>query len=132
MSVEIERQFLIKELPSDLETVSSVFIRQGYLVVTKEKEIRIRSQDGVYSLTVKQGQGLSRAETSIVLTEDQFLTLWPLTGDQQLEKVRYFYPYGACELQIDCYGGALKGFNVAEVEFPDEQQSAEFLSLIHI
>lgn len=123
---EIERQFLINELPSDLEQHPRVQIRQGYLAVTQDREVRIREVDGNFTLTVKTGQGLVRKETEITISQLQFDELWTVTGPQRIEKHRYFYPYLDYVLHIDIYQGSLAGFNVVEIEFSNKQQSEAF------
>ena len=125
-SSEIERQFMMTQLPPDLERYSCVHIRQGYLSVSEEREIRIRAAADHYSLTIKDGQGLAREETEITLSEAQFSALWPATGTNRIEKLRYDYPMGKHSLLIDCYQGALQGFNVLEVEFASVAESERF------
>ena len=123
---EIERQFLIRDLPGDLEVHECVRIRQGYLSATEDREIRIRATNDQYTLTIKDGQGLARGETEIPLTRDQFNSLWPATGRQRIEKLRYEYPLPNHNAQIDCYLGPLEGFNVLEVEFASLEESENF------
>ena len=123
---EIERQFLVRTLPDTLEQYDSVLIRQGYLCVTREREVRLRDQNGSYQLTVKDGQGNSRTETETSLTAEQFNTLWPATRGQRIEKRRYFYPCRGLVAHLDCYLGDLAGFNVLEMEFASLADSNAF------
>ena len=123
---EIERQFRVKDLPNDIGKHPCVSIRQGYLSATEDREIRIRASDDQYTLTIKDGQGLCRGETEIPLTEQQFNSLWPATGRQRIEKLRYEYPLPSHTAQIDCYLGPLDGFNVLEVEFTSQADSENF------
>ena len=53
--MEIERKFLIKELPANLDEYPCLFIEQAYL--NTNPVIRIRRQDDEYYLTYK-GKGL--------------------------------------------------------------------------
>ena len=54
---EIERKFLIKELPDDLDRYESHRIKQAY--ISTDPTIRIRQWDDEYILTVK-GSGLMK------------------------------------------------------------------------
>ena len=127
MSLEIERQFILKQIPQDLEDHFHVEIRQGYLSVTEHEEVRIRALAGGYSLTLKQGQGLVRKEINVDLQEDQFEKLWPGTEGRRINKTRYFYLYNNQQLHIDIYGGELHGLNVVEVEFRSRQEANAFV-----
>lgn len=124
---EIERQFLVKTLPAALDQRDSIAIRQGYLSVTREREIRLRDQDGSYLLTVKDGQGISRTETETVLTPEQFNALWPATSGQRIEKRRYFFPWQGVITHLDFYLGELAGFNILEAEFASLDASDAFV-----
>ncbi len=127
MTNEIERKFLVKEMPAGLENYASNYISQGYLAVTEGgTEIRIRRKGNKYYETVKSGEGLSRKEAEAEIGSDAFHALWPLTEDMRVEKTRYEIPYGAHLIELDIYSGALEGLLVAEVEFPSVEESARF------
>jgi hypothetical protein len=70
--LEIERKFLVTLVPENVDIFPSQLIRQGYLVVMPEAELRVRDEGGVKTLTRKEGTGLSRQETEVVLTNEQF------------------------------------------------------------
>ncbi len=127
MTNEIERKFLVKEMPAGLEKYPSNDISQGYLAVTGDgTEIRIRRKGNKYYETVKSGEGLKRKEVEIDLGEKGFNALWPLTEGKRVEKTRYEIPYGYHLIELDVYSGALDGLVVAEVEFGSEEESARF------
>ena len=126
-SVEIERKFLLPEAPEWLDDHPPVHIRQGYVaIVPDEVEVRVRETDHGTVLTVKRGHGEVRREEQIELTSDQFRALWPLTEGARLEKRRYSIPHEDLTVEVDVYEGSLGGLAVAEVEFDDEDDSAEF------
>jgi len=126
MALEIEKKFLIKELPKNLENYISYEISQGYLIIMKDKELRIRRKGEKYYQTIKTGEGLSRNEKEIEITSDQFNALWPLTEGKRVEKVRYEIGDKSSLIELDIYYGPLKGLITAEVEFKSEQSSNEF------
>ena len=124
--LEIERKFLLAQLPADLEPVEASRIQQGYLALEPEREVRIRQQDGVYTLTVKEGTGLSRRETEIGLQQGQFEVLWPVTAGRRIDKVRHLSCWQGHPLCIDVYGDDLAGLLILEVEFGSEAASQAF------
>ncbi len=119
--LEIERKFLVRNVPYDLFSLSSVRISQGYLAVGNLEEIRLRRREDQIFLTVKQGQGLSRIEAEVALDIQQFTTLWPLTRDRRIEKIRYSIPFQNKTIELDVFKGGLEGLRLAEVEFESEE-----------
>ncbi len=127
MSHEIERKFLVKELPADLENYPHNEIIQGYLIITdNDIEVRIRKKGDKYFETVKAGSGLVRKESEKEITKEVFFDHWPLTEGKRVEKVRYEIEYGGKLIELDIYSGDLEGLVVAEVEFDSEEESVSF------
>ena len=127
MHREIERKFLIRELPEQLAEFPHAEISQGYLVSLDDGlQVRMRKSDESYSLTYKRGVGNVREEREVELTPAQFDALWPATEGKRLEKTRYDIPLGNRVVEIDVYGGRHNGLVVAEVEFDDEESAKNF------
>ena len=127
MHREIERKFLIRELPEQLAEFPHVEISQGYLVSLDDGlQVRLRKSNENYSLTYKRGVGNVREEREVELTPMQFGALWPATEGKRLEKTRYDIPLGNRVVEIDVYGGRHNGLVVAEVEFDDEESAKNF------
>ncbi|MGN6166829.1 MAG: CYTH domain-containing protein [Solirubrobacteraceae bacterium] len=126
--MEIERKFVVRELPPALEWSRSTRIEQGYIAVADDgTEIRVRRRDGTSALTVKSGSGRSRLEEEIAIDAGRFARLWPLTEGRRLEKTRHLIPAGAgLTIELDVYSGGLTGLMVAEVEFPSEEAADVF------
>ncbi|RMG42872.1 MAG: adenylate cyclase [Candidatus Dadabacteria bacterium] len=128
MAKEIERQFIVEHVPFSLDKFPHSEIEQGYLVISENgDEIRVRSRSGKFYQTYKSGTGLTREEIKIELNETQFNTLWPLTAECRIKKVRYKIPWERYTIDLDIYEDKLKGFISAEVEFKSEQASREFV-----
>jgi len=73
---EIERKFLVGQLPDDLAAYPSTDISQGYLVSLDDGlQVRLRKKRDQYSLTYKRGLGNVREEREVPLTVEQFATL---------------------------------------------------------
>lgn len=122
---EIERKFLVRQLPDEVRGGAADRIRQGYLTIDPV-EVRIRSRAGrAHELTVKSAGGLSRVEVNVPLTGDQFDELWPLV-QRSIEKERTVLPVGDATVEVDVYGGLLAGLVVAEVEFGTEAEAHAF------
>jgi adenylate cyclase len=126
--MEIERKFLVLEMPPESMQAPSAQIEQGYLVIGADgSEARVRRTDGVGTLTVKTGKGMTRGEYEIELSDPQFETLWPASEGRRLVKTRYRIDGGdGLTIELDVYVGSLEGLMVAEVEFPDEPAAAAF------
>ena len=125
MNMEIERKFLIHS-PPGLENLSSREILQGYLLITDEKEIRLRKKGDRYFQGVKVGRGLSREEIESEIGALQFEDLWPATEGRRIEKRRFEIVYEGVLIELDVYSGGLQGLITAEVEFKSEEESSRF------
>lgn len=124
MAIEIERKFLVEELPvSELQHAVVEQIQQGYLIRESEREVRIRRKGEHCYLTEKKGSGLIREEHEIHITDAMFKALWPLTEGMQLEKTRTTFMHKDQALELDVYQGALQPLMVLETEFSSEEQA---------
>ncbi|MDZ4168240.1 MAG: CYTH domain-containing protein [Coriobacteriia bacterium] len=125
--VEIERKFLLLNVPEEVLAAPGVSVRQGYLVVGTQEEARIRQADDAYTLTVKSGAGIRRGEYEIALSREQFASLWPATEGRRIEKRRHAVPLpGDLVAEVDLYDGPLAGLAVAEVEFVSLDRARAF------
>ena len=123
---EIERKWLVSEIP-DLSGCKSARIVQGYLAVAADAtEVRLRKKGRRYFETVKRGMGLRRREREVTITQKQFDSLWPATRGRRLEKVRYTLKWKTKKIEVDIYEKHLNGLVVAEVEFKSRKDAAAF------
>jgi CYTH domain-containing protein len=122
--IEIERKFLVKSLPAGMK--AGKHIQQGYLAHDEHMEVRIRHYGEKYFLAVKEGSGLTRRETEIEISPQQFHSLWPSTEGRRLEKVRSKVKQGAFLVELDRYLGDLEPLLIAEVEFASVEESESF------
>jgi adenylate cyclase len=123
---EIERKYLLEELPTRAEWDSERRIRQGYLALDGPTEVRVRLREEGATLTIKSGAGRSRIEEEVDLDERQAQALWALTEGRRLEKVRRVLRDGPITIEVDEYAGELAGLLVAEVEFADDRSAEAF------
>ncbi len=118
---EVERKFLVWEVPADLHRYPVSPIGQGYLAIDPDgSEVRVRRRGEGTTLTAKRGHGRVRAEAEIDLTASQFEALWPLTEGRRIQKQRFeIETEHNLVIELDVYGGELAGLVMAEVEFED-------------
>ena len=68
--MEIERKFLIKNIPENLDSYAFHLIEQGYLCT--DPVVRVRRQDDDYFLTYKGKGLLAREEYNLPLTQSGY------------------------------------------------------------
>ena len=124
---EIERKFRVPHMPRLGAHVSpGAALRQAYVAIDGDVEVRVRSDDGACTLTVKGGRGLVRAEVEVPVDTPGFEELWALAGERTVEKTRHRVPVGDHVAELDVYGGRLAGLMVVEVEFVSADDAARF------
>jgi adenylate cyclase len=127
---EIERKYLLRELPPLPPHAVALRIEQGYLspdsVASSGDEAeddlctgrlrRVTNPDGslTHLHTLKTGHGLVRTEIERTITAQQFARAWPRTTDRRLTKTRHRVPDGALVWEIDRFDGL--DLVIAEVE----------------
>ncbi len=116
--MEIERKFLIKQLPDHLESYPHTEITQAY--ISTDPVIRIRQMNDDLILTVKGPGLLKREETELVLTKESFQHLKKKTDGAVIEKTRYRIPWNSLTIELDIFHGVYDGLIMAEIEYPDE------------
>jgi len=127
--IEIEKTFLVKNIPQNLSSYKSVKIKQGY-ISSPPSPLRIRQIGDKFELTkklhLKSGDFSSAEEINIFLTEYEFSKLWPLT-ERYLEKTRYFIPLeNNLIAELDIFEEKLNGLTFVEVEFSSEAEMNSF------
>lgn len=122
--MEIERKFLVKELP-DLSGVKSSEIKQGY--VSTLPEIRVRKLDDKYYRTEKDEGTVVRQEREWEISKDEADKLFSEVKTNIIEKTRYYLPYGKYTIELDIYKGKFEGLVVVEIEFPTIEEATAFV-----
>ncbi len=130
MAIEIERKFILPDVPTIARLGPGTNPRQGYLAEDEPVEVRVRITDVAAHLTVKAGTGLSRTEVDITISADDAEALWPHTVGRRIDKTRHRVTLDAGAIQhvaeVDICSGTLAGLSVAEVEFTSETDAAAF------
>lgn len=124
-ATEIERKYLLSEVPPWLGECRSERIEQGYLAAGDD-EVRLRRLGDRCLLTVKRGRGLEREEREAEIGAEAFDELWPATEGRRVCKVRHYREADAGCFEIDVYEGDLEGLITAELEFGSVEEAEGF------
>ncbi len=122
--MEIERKFLIKELPKNLDTYPCRHLEQGYL--STAPVVRVRKDNDKYELTYKGKGSMVREEYNLPLTAESFEHLKQKIDGRLIIKKRYMIPYGKFTIELDVFEGDLSPLTLAEVEFTSEEEANTF------
>ena len=125
--MEIERQFLVAELP--VLPQKYALLPQGYVSLLPEIRIRQIGREK-FMLTVKRGAGLVREEWETEISRKEFDSLathlYPET--EMTEKRRYYISLtDGYTAELHVHDGHLAGFSYVEIEFPTEQGAKSFV-----
>ncbi len=133
--MEIERKYLLSQLPGELSEYRNKEIEQGYLC--HNPTIRIRKSDEEYLITYKSKFGLEPTgkegpsmnhEVELPLTREAYLTLRGKTDGNMIYKTRYLISLsGGLVAELDVFKGRIQGLKLVEVEFPDLQSANTFV-----
>ena len=124
--MEIERKYLIHQLPHNYTTYPCHQIEQGYLCTSPV--VRIRRQDQDYYLTYKSDGLMVREEYNLPLTEEAYRHLRTKTDGRLIQKKRYKLPLPKNRtIELDVFEGELAPLILAEVEFPSEEEANAFV-----
>ena len=122
---EIERKFRVARLPTT-GLGEGTPLRQAYVAVEGDVEVRVRSDGTHHALTVKGGAGLERDEVEVAIDAAAFADLWRLADTRHLEKTRHRVDLDGLTAELDLYAGTLAGLAVVEVEFASRQEAEAF------
>ncbi len=124
--MEIERKFLITELPENLTQYNCRRIEQGYLCTAPV--VRIRRQDEEYYLTYKSKGMMVREEYNLPLTAEAYAHLREKTDGNLISKQRYLIPLNeTLTAELDIFDAPFAPLMLAEVEFSSEEEANSFI-----
>lgn len=122
--MEIERKFLIKDLPKDLTSYPCSQIEQAYL--NENPVLRIRRKDDDYILTYKSKGMMAREESEFPLTKEAYEHLRTKADGKIISKTRYFIPLAPHTIELDVFHGDMEPLIMAEVEFASIEEANVF------
>lgn len=137
--MEIERKYLVRELPANLDSYHHVEIEQGYLCTSPT--LRIRKAGDAYILTVKEkviteSSALHNREEEFSLSADKYELLKAKCDGRMVSKTRYRIDlrrsegdgmYSNLVAELDIFHGHNEGLRLVEVEFPDTATADSFV-----
>ena len=125
--MEIERKYLVKEVPSDLSDYKKCKISQGYLCTAPV--VRIRRSNDEYYMTYKGTGLLEREEYNLPLTKEAYEHLSEKIDGILIQKTRYEIPLeNGLIAELDLFEGELFPLQYVEVEFPSVEASNQFIA----
>lgn len=123
--MEIERKYLIHQLPFALDTYPCHLIEQAYL--NTDPVIRIRREDDSYYMTYKSKGLMVREEYNLPLTHDAYQHLLPKADGNIITKQRYCIPLSdTLTAELDIFLDTFSPLMLVEVEFPNEASAESF------
>ncbi len=123
--MEIERKFLVSDIPVDLSEYKCRIIEQGYL--STNPVVRVRKDNDEYYLTYK-GKGLmAREEYNLPLNKESYEHLLKKADGNIITKHRYEIPDNNGKIiELDIFDGVFKGTVLAEVEFDSIEEADSY------
>ena len=123
--MEIERKYLIDEIPFDLKDYPCKAIEQGYL--NTDPVVRVRRSNDKYILTYKGSGLMVREEYNLPLTKDSYEHLLKKADGTVITKTRYRIPErNGLTIELDVFHGKYEGLLLAEVEFSTEEEANSY------
>jgi CYTH domain-containing protein len=128
--IELEKTYLAKTIPADLQSFESKEIIDIY--IPKELEhptLRIRKNGDKYEMTKKEpihgNDSSQQEEQTIILTKLEFDVLNKLDG-KKTRKIRYNYNYHGQIAEIDIFQDDLAGLVLVDCEFSSVEDMEKF------
>ncbi len=123
--MEIERKYLIENIPFSLSEYKCKSIEQAYL--TTDPVVRVRKDEDEYYLTYKGSGLMAREEYNLPLKKESYETLLSKADGNILTKNRYLIPMNnGLTIELDVFEGKFTGLMLAEVEFETIEEAENF------
>jgi len=125
-NIEIERKFLVKKIPDNLDTYEKIDMTQGYL--NTDPVVRVRKENDDYVLTYKGSGLLSHSEYNLPLNKEAFEHLLKKCDGIIISKSRYKIPIeNNLTAELDIFKGDLDSLKLVEVEFGSVEEANNFI-----
>ncbi|MCR4642297.1 MAG: CYTH domain-containing protein [Lachnospiraceae bacterium] len=124
--MEIERKFLVRELPADLASYPSRQISQAYLCT--DPVVRVRQDNNDFYLTYKGKGFLAREEYNLPLNREAYEKLSSKADGNVISKTRYLIPLenSSLTIELDVFDPPFAPLVLAEVEFENIDEAQAF------
>lgn len=129
--IEMERTYLVKDLPQNIETYPHKELIDHYLPIdSHHAKLRLRKRGDMLEITkktlVNEWDCSIQKEETIILSPEEYEALAQLPC-KKVHKIRYYVPYQDYIVEFDVFQWDLEWLILADIEFPDEQSQKEFL-----
>jgi len=126
--MEIERKFLLRQVPKGFYYSRTEHILQGYFV-KNEHAVRVRNVNNEsFFVTEKFGEGIMREEYEKAIGKEEYAELMKNVGERVVQKSRtYVALENGLMAEVDVYHGKNKGLSTVEVEFESLEQANAFV-----
>lgn len=125
--MEIERKYLVKKLPENLDLYECKKISQGYLCT--KPVVRIRQSNDDYYLTYKGSGLMAREEYNLPLTKESYEHLVCKIDGILIQKKRYLIPLNdKLTAELDIFENELSHITLVEVEFDSIEAANSFIA----
>ena len=124
MGKEIERKFLVKEIPANLNEYPYHMLEQGYL--NTDPVVRVRKEDDTYYLTYKGRGYIEKEEYNLPLNEDAYRHLLAKADGNIISKKRHLISCPPYTIELDVFEAPFAPLVIAEVEFPSLEEAKAF------
>jgi CYTH domain-containing protein len=131
MGLEIEKKYIIENVPENIKLENKKEIHQTYLATGKQ-EIRVRkvikNEANLFVMTIKTGKGLVREEVELSILETTYNQLLTNNYKIPLRKVRSKIVIDGNEFDYDEYLNTKeRGLKTIEIEFDNEDEANNFV-----
>lgn len=122
MGVEIEVKYLVRDESWRDEATAPARFEQGYVASAEDRTVRVRIAGDSAWLTLKFGQGRSRAEFEYPIPADEASELLEHARGRVIRKTRWRVVHDGDAWEVDEFDGDLAGLVTAELELEEEGQ----------
>ena len=131
MALEIERKFLLLEIPEGTERC--LYIEQAYLQASPERSVRLRITEQpdhrpMAEIAIKGPAApghFTRAEFEYRIPVADARTMMTFCDHAPITKWRYHYRFAGHLWELDAFSGANAGLLIAEIELTHEDEHFE-------
>ena len=130
-NLEIERKWLVDEIPYELSELECLEIEQAY--ICSSPTVRVRKENDSYYLTYKGAGGtdintdMVHREYNLPLDKGSYEHMREKCDGMVLHKKRYLIPIeNGLKIELDIFEGDIAPLKLAEVEFESEEEAREF------
>lgn len=121
--MEIERKFLVRDIPENINQYDCRIIEQGYLCTNPV--VRVRRDNDDYYMTYKALGLMVREEYNLPLTKESYELLVKKSEGNIISKKRVVIPYGKYTIELDIFNSPID-LVMAEVEFESVEEAEAF------